>query len=78
VLLFAGMLTQKESPAWLVAHDREDDARRVPARLRPADEVDDELESMQEGARREGVKARELLSPRLRAALTLCVLLANC
>jgi sugar porter (SP) family MFS transporter len=76
VLLFAGMLTQKESPAWLVAHDREDDARRVLSRLRPADAVDDELQSMKEGAERQDVKARELLSPRLRGVLILGVMLA--
>jgi sugar porter (SP) family MFS transporter len=76
VLLFAGMLTQKESPAWLVAHDREDDARRVLSRLRSGDAVDDELNSMKEGARRKHASARELLSPRLRGVLTLGVLLA--
>jgi sugar porter (SP) family MFS transporter len=76
VLLFAGMLTQKESPAWLVAHDREDDARTVLSRLRPADAVDDELRSMKEGAERQDVKARELLSPRLRGVLILGVMLA--
>src|SRR6185437_6787856 len=76
VLLFAGMLTQKESPAWLVAHDREDDARSVLSRLRPADVVDDELNSMKEGARKQDVKTRELISPRLRGVLILGVLLA--
>jgi sugar porter (SP) family MFS transporter len=76
ILLFAGMLTQAESPAWLVTHDREDDARRVLSRLRHEGAVDDELNSMKEGAQRESVSARELLSPRLRGALTLGVLLA--
>ena len=76
VLLFTGMLTQKESPAWLVAHGREDDARQVLARLRPGGAVDDELASMKEGARREGVSVRELISPRLRGVLILGVLLA--
>jgi len=76
VLLFVGMLTQKESPAWLVAHDREDDARRVLERLRPGGGVDDELNSMKEGARREDVSVRELWRPRLRGVLILGVLLA--
>jgi sugar porter (SP) family MFS transporter len=76
ILLFVGMLTQAESPAWLVTHGREDDARRVLSRLRHASAVDDELASMQEGARKQSVSARELLSPRLRGALTLGVLLA--
>jgi sugar porter (SP) family MFS transporter len=76
VLLFVGMLTQAESPEWLVTHDREDDARRVLSRLRHAGNVDVELASMKEGARRQNVTVRELLSPRLRGALTLGVLLA--
>jgi sugar porter (SP) family MFS transporter len=76
ILLFAGMLTQAESPAWLVSHGREDDARRVLSRLRHAGAVDEELAVMKEGAQRQGVSARELLSPRLRGALTLGVLLA--
>jgi sugar porter (SP) family MFS transporter len=76
VLLFVGMLTQAESPEWLVTHDREDDARRVLSRLRHADHVDVELASMKEGACRQNVTVRELLSPRLRGALTLGVLLA--
>jgi sugar porter (SP) family MFS transporter len=75
VLLFAGMLTQKESPAWLVAHGHEDDARTVLTRLRHGP-VDDELAAMREGASKQNVSARELLSPRLRGALTLGVLLA--
>jgi sugar porter (SP) family MFS transporter len=76
ILLFAGMLTQAESPAWLVTHGREDDARRVLSRLRHAGAVDDELAIMQEGAQKQSVSAHELLSPRLRGALTLGVLLA--
>ncbi len=76
VLLFAGMLTQDESPAWLVAHDREDDARRVLSRLRHQSAVDDELASMKKGAQRKEASMRELLSPRLRGVLTLGVLLA--
>jgi sugar porter (SP) family MFS transporter len=76
VMLFVGMLTQAESPAWLVTHGREDDARRVLSRLRHQGAVEDELAAMQEGAKRQNVTARELLSPRLRGALTLGVLLA--
>jgi len=76
ILLFVGTLTQAESPSWLVTHDREDDARRVLSRLRHAGAVDDELASMKEGAQRQSVSAREMLSPRLRGALTLGVLLA--
>ncbi|MDQ6837322.1 MAG: sugar porter family MFS transporter [Actinomycetota bacterium] len=76
VLLFVGMLTQAESPEWLVTHEREDDARRVLSRLRHEGNVDIELASMKEGMQRQDVTVRELLSPRLRGALTLGVLLA--
>ncbi len=75
-LLFVGMLTQAESPEWLVTHDREDDARRVLSRLRHDGNVDVELASMKEGMQRQNVTVAELLSPRLRGALTLGVLLA--
>ncbi|MGI8752249.1 MAG: sugar porter family MFS transporter [Acidimicrobiales bacterium] len=75
-LLFVGMLTQAESPEWLVTHDREDDARRVLSRLRHDGNVDVELASMKEGMQRQNVTITELLSPRLRGALTLGVLLA--
>jgi sugar porter (SP) family MFS transporter len=76
LLLFVGMLTQAESPEWLVTHDREDDARRVLSRLRHEGNVDVELASMKEGMQRQNVTVHELLSPRLRGALTLGVLLA--
>ena len=63
VLLFAGMLTQAESPAWLVTHDREDDARRVLSRLRHAGDVDDELESMKKGRQPAGRPAASCSAP---------------
>ncbi|MDQ2727711.1 MAG: sugar porter family MFS transporter [Actinomycetota bacterium] len=76
IMLFVGMLTQAESPEWLVTHEREDDARRVLSRLRHQGNVDVELASMKEGMQRQNVSVKELLSPRLRGALTLGVLLA--
>jgi sugar porter (SP) family MFS transporter len=76
LLLFLGMLTQAESPEWLVTHGREEDARRVLSRLRHYGNVDVELASMKEGMQRQNVTVAELLRPRFRGALTLGVLLA--
>jgi sugar porter (SP) family MFS transporter len=76
VLLFVGIATQAESPSWLIAHGREDDGRRVLSRLRHADDVDDEVESIKQAADRRDVPARELLSPKMRGLLTLGVMLA--
>jgi sugar porter (SP) family MFS transporter len=75
ILLFIGMATQAESPSWLVAHDREDDARRVLTRLRHASDVDDEIASIKQGEEKTA-STRELLNPRLRGVLMLGVLLA--
>src|SRR5271163_5141903 len=45
VLLFIGMLTQAESPVWLVTHGRIADARKVLVRVRSADhDIDGEIE----------------------------------
>jgi sugar porter (SP) family MFS transporter len=76
LLLFVGMLTQAESPEWLVTHGHEDDARRVLSRLRHDENVDVELAIMKEGMQRQNVTVAELLRPRFRGALTLGVLLA--
>ena len=76
VLLFAGMLTQAESPAWLVTHGREEDARRVLRRLRHADDVDAEVDGIKRGAGRHDVHVRELFGPRLRGVVMVGVLLA--
>lgn len=76
VLLFVGMLTQSESPTWLVTHGRTEDARRVLHRVRSRDhDVDGEIAEIQalRGAR---VRARELLRPDLRKLVVVGVLLA--
>ncbi len=75
-LLFVGMLFQLESPVWLVSHGRGAEARRVLARLRHADVIDDELASMMRGVRRRRTPPRELLRPGMRPALLLGLLLA--
>jgi sugar porter (SP) family MFS transporter len=75
-LLFLGMLTQPESPAWLVSRGRAEDARRVLSRLRHPGAVQGELTRMLDSARHQSARASELLQPSLRPALLLGVLLA--
>ncbi|MHB1533454.1 MAG: sugar porter family MFS transporter [Acidimicrobiales bacterium] len=74
-LLFVGMLFQGESPQWLVAHGREEDARRLLEHLRPPDELDTEMEAMRANASRR-VDRHDLLTPRMRGLLSLGVLMA--
>jgi sugar porter (SP) family MFS transporter len=76
VLLFIGMLTQAESPAWLVAHGRTTEARTVLARVRArGHDIDGEIEEIAElsGGR---VSYRELFRPGVRKLVTVGVLLA--
>jgi sugar porter (SP) family MFS transporter len=76
VLLFIGMLTQAESPAWLVAHGRTTEARKVLARVRPSShDIEAEIEEIAEfsGGR---TSYRELLRPGVRKLVTVGVLLA--
>ncbi len=76
-ILFVGILFQQESPAYLVKHGRIDEARNVLARLRGKDEVDDEIDDIQQVAKQQKAStARDLLAPRVRAALTVGVMLA--
>jgi MFS family permease len=60
VLLFVGLLTQAESPHWLIRQGREDEARRVLRRLREGD-LDAEIAEVKEVAARR-VSARDLLA----------------
>jgi sugar porter (SP) family MFS transporter len=76
ILLFVGMLTQAESPAWLVRAKREDDARRVLKRVRSKDhDVDGEIAEIRSVASSEG-SYRDLLEPAIRRALIVGIALA--
>jgi len=75
VILFVGIMFQKESPHWLVRQDRVDEARDILARVREEDDIAAEIDEVKELAHKEA-GARELLAPGVRAALIVGVLLA--
>jgi sugar porter (SP) family MFS transporter len=76
VLLFVGMLTQAESPVWLVNHGRLVEARKVLTRLRSVDhDVDGEIDDMW-SLRSRTSSYRELLQPEVRKLVVLGVMLA--
>jgi len=75
-LLFVGMWTQAESPAWLVTHGRIAEARKVLTRVRSADhDIDGEIEDIQSLPDRTA-SYRELLQPDVRKLVTVGVVLA--
>ncbi|HUC26522.1 MAG TPA: sugar porter family MFS transporter [Streptosporangiaceae bacterium] len=76
VLLFAGILTQRESPYWLIERGRDEEARSVLARLRPPGEIDQEVTEVREiiGQGRAGL--RELVSRTVKPALLVGVAMA--
>ncbi|MHB1510824.1 MAG: sugar porter family MFS transporter [Acidimicrobiales bacterium] len=73
--LFIGMLFQHESPHWLIAQGREDEARAVLHRVRASTDIESEISEVRELSQRRS-SARELLDPAVRGALTVGVLLA--
>jgi sugar porter (SP) family MFS transporter len=76
VLLFVGMLTQAESPVWLVTQGRISDARKVLARVRSKDhDVEGEIQDIRSVAER-AATYRELLRPDVRKLVVLGVMLA--
>jgi sugar porter (SP) family MFS transporter len=75
ILMFAGMLFQHESPHWLVAQGREDEAREVLHRVRDEGDIDAEIAEVRDlSARHAGV--RELLNPAVRHVMIIGVALA--
>jgi sugar porter (SP) family MFS transporter len=76
VLLFVGMLTQAESPVWLVGHGRIVDARRVLTRVRSVDhDVEGEIADIR-SLTNDKVSYRDLLQPGIRKLVVIGVLLA--
>jgi sugar porter (SP) family MFS transporter len=76
VLLFVGMLTQAESPVWLVTHGRSTEARSVLVRVRSKDhDVDGEIAEISALGQRTS-SYRELLRPEVRKIVVIGVLLA--
>ncbi len=77
LLMLAGMWFQDESPRWLVVHGRDDEARRVLARIHPPDEVERELAEMHQAEQADRMSLGELLRARwLRRNLVFAVVLA--
>jgi sugar porter (SP) family MFS transporter len=77
VILFIGILTQKESPHWLVRKGREDEARTVLSQLREEGDIDAEVDEVKGVAATEAKgSARDLLAKGVRPALWVGVLLA--
>jgi sugar porter (SP) family MFS transporter len=76
VMLFVGMLTQHESPHWLIERGRDAEARKVLSRLRAPDEIEPEIAEVHRVSSMEKVSGRALLAPKLRPLLMLGVLMA--
>ncbi|HEY3979123.1 MAG TPA: sugar porter family MFS transporter [Streptosporangiaceae bacterium] len=75
ILMFIGMLFQHESPHWLVAHGREDEARQVLHRVRTDAEIEPEIAEVRELSGRKS-SFREVFSPTVRKVVTIGVALA--
>jgi sugar porter (SP) family MFS transporter len=75
ILMFIGMLFQHESPAWLVAHGHEDEARKVLHRVRAPEEIEPEITEIRELSGRKS-SFREVLSPAVRHVMIIGVALA--
>ena len=67
--MLLGMLFMPETPRWLVAKDREPEAREVLRRSRDEDAVEKEIHDIKSVERQEEGGVRELLAPWVRPAL---------
>ena len=77
IILGIGILTQKESPHWLIRHGREEEAREVLSRLRREADIDAEIREVKDVARTEAKgSSQELLARGVRPALWVGVGLA--
>ena len=75
ILMFTGMLFQHESPHWLVAQGREDEARKVLHQVRDEGDIDAEIAQVRElSARRSSF--REVAAPAVRHVMVIGVALA--
>jgi sugar porter (SP) family MFS transporter len=75
ILMFTGMLFQRESPHWLIAHGREDEAREVLRRVRDEGGIDAEIAEVRELSGRRP-SFREVLNPAVRHVMIIGVALA--
>jgi SP family sugar:H+ symporter-like MFS transporter len=69
LVMLLGMLFMPETPRWLVAKDREPEAREILRRSRDEDAVDKEIHDIKSVERQEEGGVRELLAPWVRPAL---------
>ena len=58
IILFAGVLRLPESPRFLIKNGQLDDARTVLSYIRPADEIEDEITTIQSTAKTESAAAK--------------------
>jgi sugar porter (SP) family MFS transporter len=76
-LLFVGMLTQRESPHWLIMRGRDDQAREVLSHLRDNPQtIDDEIRDVRKVAEIQALGVSDLLAKNVRPLLAVGVLLA--
>src|ERR1017187_9093233 len=75
VLMFTGMLFQRESPHWLVAQGREDEAREVLRLVRDEGGIEAEIAEVRELSGRRS-SFREVLAPAVRHVMIIGVALA--